>query len=483
MSLYQPKSTLKLTLYGFGFVSLPLIIALGYAGLYVDRLANQSQHAVYQAVQAITASRQLNDLVTTMERSGRQYLILQEEELLENVREAHETFEDTVRRLHRLPLDDAHRDHVDDMAEAEAAIFERIDTGADNPDIDQIELAQDFLDLNRLGQEVLAGSNRMVDREVREMQDTASTAQQLLFWLAIALGPLTVLSVTFFTTLIARPIRQLDRIIRRLGDGNFQQPVRLSGPQDVQYVGERLDWLRERLLELEEQKTRFLRHVSHELKTPLTAIREGGDLLGDTSVGELNREQQEIAHIITGNAHQLQRLIEDLLNFSTARDIAKSLELQRTRVAPLVNEVARNHKPAMLTKDLHLETRLQDLHMQVDAEKLRTIVDNLLSNAVKFSPTGGRIELSLVRDGGSVTLAVADEGPGIPEEERESVFDAFFQGSNRAEGYVKGSGLGLSIAREYAEAHGGSIDVQRPERGGTRIQVTLPLDTSRKTRT
>lgn len=478
--MYQPKSTLKLILYGFGFVSLPLIIALGYAGLYVDRLANQSQHAVYQAVQAITASRQLNDLVTTMERSGRQYLILEEEELFENVRDAHEDFEETVERLHRLPLDDAHRERVDDMAEAESEAFGRIEAGGESPDIDQIQLAQDFLELTRMGQEVLSGSNRMVDREVRTMQETASTAQRLLFWLAIALGPVTLLSVGFFTTLIARPIRQLDRIIRRLGDGDFQEPIRLSGPQDLQYVGERLDWLRERLLELEEQKTRFLRHVSHELKTPLTAIREGGDLLEDPSVGELNHEQREIAGIITGNAHQLQRLIEDLLNFSTARDTARSLDLQRTRLAHLVNEVARNHKPAILTKDLHLESQLQDLHMRVDAEKLRTIVDNLLSNAVKFSPTGGRIELTLAREGGDVVITVADQGPGIPDEEQDDVFDAFFQGRNRAEGYVKGSGLGLSIAREYAEAHGGRIRLETPTSGGTRIQVVLPLDASQK---
>ncbi|MDN3517080.1 ATP-binding protein [Aquisalimonas lutea] len=478
MSLYQPKSTLKLILYGFGFVSLPLIIALGYAGLYVDRLANQSQHAVYQAVQAITASRQLNDLLTTMERSGRQYLILEEEELLENVRSTHEQFQETIERLHRLPLDNAHRENVDDLAEAEAAIFERI-TASETSDVDQLALAQEFMSLTQISQEVLSGSNRMVDREVRTMRDTAATAQQLLFWLALALGPLTIISVGFFTTLIARPIRQLDHIIRRLGDGDFHKPIRVRGPQDLQYVGERLDWLRQRLLELEEQKTRFLRHVSHELKTPLTAIREGGDLLGDPSVGELNREQQEIAEIITGNTQQLQRLIDDLLNFSTARDTAESLELGRTRLAPLIEEVARNHKPAMLSKDLHLQTELQDLHLRADAEKLRTIVDNLLSNAVKFSPTGGRIHVSLAREGGQVALTVTDDGPGIPLEEHEAVFDAFFQGRTRAEGYVKGSGLGLSIAREYAEAHGGRIRLQPGETSGTTIRVEIPLDAQR----
>lgn len=475
MSLYQPKSTLKLILYGFGFVSLPLIIALGYAGLYVDRLANQSQHAVYQAVQAITASRQLIDLVTTMERSGRQYLILEEPEFLETVEDAHEEFHETAQRLHRLPLDDEHRGRVDDLIDAEQSIYEQI-SGYDGGETDQIALAREFMGLTQLGQDVLSGSNRMVDREVRTMQETATRAQQLLFWLAVALGPLTILSVGFFTTLIARPIRQLDRIIRRMGTGDFQQPIRVAGPQDLQYVGERLDWLRQRLLDLEEQKTRFLRHVSHELKTPLTAIREGADLLEDRSVGQLNAEQQEIARILASNTHQLQHLIEDLLNFSTARDNAMAMDIKRTRLAPLIKEVARNHKPAMLSKDLQLETKLQDIHVRADAEKLRTIVDNLLSNAVKFSPTGGHIRIGLARDGDGVALTVADEGPGIEADEQDAVFDAFFQGSIRAEGYVKGSGLGLSIAKDYAEAHGGSINLESPGQAGTRIRVELPLN-------
>ncbi|WP_290652083.1 ATP-binding protein [Aquisalimonas sp.] len=480
MSLYQPKSILKLTLYGFGFVSLPLIMALGYAWLNVDRLANQSQHAVYQAVQAITASRQLIDLITTIERSGRQYRILEEQEFLESVEDAHEEFQETVERLHRLPLDDEHRDLVDDFVDAEEAIVARIAANTP-PGPEQIELTHAFMALNQLGQEVLSGSNRMVDREVVTMQDTAARAQQVLFWLAIALAPLTFVSVAIFTTLITRPVRQLDRIIRRLGDGDFQHPVHVSGPQDLQYVGERLEWLRQRLLELEEQKARFLRHVSHELKTPLTAIREGADLLKERSVGELNEEQQDIARILASNTQQLQRLIEDLLNFSMATDTATRLDINRTRLAPLIDEVARNHKPAMLSKDLRLETRLQDLHVQADPEKLRTIVDNLLSNAVKFSPTGGRIRVVLVREGEHVILSVSDQGPGIAAGEQEAVFDAFFQGSIRARGYVKGSGLGLSIAKDYTQAHGGRIQVDTPEGRGTRIRVELPLKANHTT--
>ncbi|MEX0730612.1 MAG: ATP-binding protein [Aquisalimonadaceae bacterium] len=475
MTLYQPKSLLKLVLYGFGFVSLPLILALGYAAVHVDRVAHQSQYAVYQAVQAISNSRQLIDLLTSMERTGRQYLILGDDTLIEAYTDLHEQFRDAAQRLHRLPLDDDQRDQVDNLMVAERALFQNLTEG-DGADMDQLAMVTTFQDLNGLAQQVLSGSNRMVDREVQVMQETASAAQRLLFWLAVSVPPLTILSAGVFAVLISRPVRQLDRAIRRLGDGHFTHPVKVTGPQDLQHLGNRLDWMRQRLQDLEEQKSRFLRHMSHELKTPLTAIREGAELLQDNAVGPLNVEQQEVAAILQSNAMSLQRLIEDLLNFGTSRGgNSGMLRLNHVRLIPVMDAVTRNHKPALLAKDVTLETWLHDLHLMADEEKLRTIIDNLLSNAIKFSPENSRVLLIAERRGDNVVIEVADEGPGIAAEDRDSVFDAFYQGRNKASGYVKGSGLGLSIAREYVEAHGGRIEVDGSESPGTRLRVTLPL--------
>ncbi|MCC5809214.1 MAG: histidine kinase [Ectothiorhodospiraceae bacterium] len=474
MSLYQPKSLLKLVLYGFGFASLPLILVLGYAALNVDRLAHQSQHAVYQAVQAITNSRQLIDLLTTMERTGRQYLVLQDDGLLEAFEDANEEFRATAQRLHRLPLDDSHRDKVDELTSAKQSIAERIRAGG--PEADQVQVAADFLELNALAQDVLAGSSRMVDREVSVMQETAAGARTLLFWLALAVLPLTLISVGVFTTLISRPVRQLDRAIRRLGDGQFEQPVEVSGPEDLQYLGIRLNWLRQRLMDLEEQKGRFLRHMSHELKTPLTAIREGAELLQDHSVGELSAEQQEVADILRHNTVALQRLIEDLLSFSTARGDGPQLAAGHVRLRQVIGRVARNHKPTLMAREIRLVADVHDIHLIADADKLGTIVDNLLSNAIKFSPRGGKIIIRGRREGDQVMLEVTDQGPGIPPDEQAAVFDAFFQGKRQAQGYVKGSGLGLSIAKEYVEAHGGVISVDPRYRQGTRIRLRLPQE-------
>jgi two-component system sensor histidine kinase GlrK len=233
--------------------------------------------------------------------------------------------------------------------------------------------------------------------------------------------------------------------------------------------------LRTRLLELEEQKIQFLRHVSHELKTPLTAVREGAELLAEEVLGPLNEHQAEVAHILQHNTLRLQKLIEDLLAFNRQPE-ARGLALARKDV-PLdrvVNEVLADYKLALRTKRIRIEAALEPVTLAGDADKLRTIVDNLLSNAIKYSPRSGVIRLSLARQAEEVTLEVQDQGPGIREADRGQVFDAFFQGELQPSGPVKGTGLGLAIVRDCVLAHGGKITIVDGPESGAHLRVSLP---------
>ncbi|MGH8746972.1 MAG: sensor histidine kinase, partial [Burkholderiales bacterium] len=250
-------------------------------------------------------------------------------------------------------------------------------------------------------------------------------------------------------------------------------PIRVRGPEDLQYLGEQLDWLRRRLTELEAQKNRFLRNVSHELKTPLTALREGAELLNDQVAGPLAPPQQQVVAIMRDNSLKLQRLIEGLLDYQHALHAAASLDLQPVELDAVVRDAARAHQLAARAKRQRVALDLKPVVVRADREKLRSIVDNLLGNAVKFTPQGGSISVVAREEGGMATLEVIDSGPGVPIEERESVFDSFFRGRAKASGRVEGSGLGLAIVREFVEAHGGRIAVVEGGRGG-HFRVTLP---------
>jgi two-component system sensor histidine kinase GlrK len=252
--------------------------------------------------------------------------------------------------------------------------------------------------------------------------------------------------------------------------------VVVKGPRDLEQLGERLDWLRNRLLELEQEKTKFLQHISHELKTPLTAIREGAELLNERVVGELNEQQREITSILKDSSIQLQKLIEDLLNFSMVRTKTSTLFSKRVDLKSLIEEVLEGHKVAMLFRKLDLRRVLQSVNVNGDGEKLRILIDNLVSNAVKYSPNNSPLWVMLSKRGNNAIIEVADSGPGIPDAEHERVFEAFFQGAPASKSHVRGTGLGLSIAREYAQAHGGDITVVKSKNVGACFRVCLPLE-------
>ena len=276
--------------------------------------------------------------------------------------------------------------------------------------------------------------------------------------------------------LIARPIRQIDDAIRTMGQGELSRAVTVTGPQDLRYLGEQLDWMRRRLLEVEEQKTRFLRHVSHELKTPLTAIREGADLLAEGVVGELTVKQRQIANILHGSSIQLQKRIEDLLNYSALQTEKFALVKHPVALGRILDAVLQEHNLAVINKDLRVDLVCPDLMLVCDEQKVSVIVDNLLSNAVKFSPPASRICIKATQNGEWAQLDVTDAGPGVDEADRNKVFDPFYQGRRAPESHVKGTGLGLSIAREYARAHGGNIELVEQAETGAHFRLTLPIN-------
>jgi len=295
----------------------------------------------------------------------------------------------------------------------------------------------------------------------------------MLLWLSFAMIPTAIIFSGVFTILLNRPIKQIDHAIRLLGDGKFSSPVSVTGPHNLEYLGQSLDWLRGRLLDVENQKIKFIRHVSHELKTPLTALREGTELLADEVVGGLKEEQREVVQILRQNGIRLQSLIEDLLNFNSAASQPVLHMVNSVRLDNVIHRVADDHKLTIVAKNIRLDTKLTPCVVEGDDEKLRVIVDNLLSNAIKYSPQGGKITIGLRQDQSQAILDVFDAGPGIRPDEGSKIFDTFYQGGPPAEGHVKGSGLGLSIAREHVLAHHGVI---KPlfDSLGAHLQVVLP---------
>jgi two-component system sensor histidine kinase GlrK len=276
------------------------------------------------------------------------------------------------------------------------------------------------------------------------------------------------------TFLVAQPIRRMDAAIRRLGEGYYADPISIDGPGDLRTLGERLDWLRAQLFELDVEKQRFLRHVSHELKTPLTAIREGSELLSDEIGGPLTAQQREIAGILRENSLRLQKMIENLLHYTAVQYKKPQLKIEKVELGALMDEVLENYALTLKSKQIQILREFQPAHMRGDQEKLRTVMDNLISNAVKYTPLNGSIRISIQQEEQSGVIEVHDGGPGVMAADRAKLFDPFYRGDGMYDSLVSGSGLGLSIAKEYVEAHGGEI-LLLPSEQGAHFRVRLPM--------
>ena len=238
-------------------------------------------------------------------------------------------------------------------------------------------------------------------------------------------------------------------------------------------LGRRLEWLRLRLKELDEDKARFLRYTSHELKTPLSALREGVALLEDGVAGPMTPDQREIARILGHNTATLQNQIEALLRFNAAAFEARRLNRGDTDLRALLHQLVEEQRLQWQARRLTIELEGEAPVLAVDAEKLAAALGNLLSNSIRFSPIDGTLFITLSAQPGKVRIDVRDQGPGVAVADRERIFEPFFRGEVQPDDAVRGTGIGLSIVREYIQAHGGRVDLL-PDGPGAHFRIELP---------
>jgi two-component system, NtrC family, sensor histidine kinase GlrK len=461
-------------LIGFTIVAAPLLFAIVNAAVQMNRLSNRSEQLVVHGIQSTRNNQRMFEEIGALEHTARLYQIIGNADLVESYARHNDRLVTTLNDLLTLPLDAETRDETNALL-AEAGRLLHVLKSSSANSAQMADLVNSFARISELASKVSNRISAQTDTELSSMQLAAQQAQQNLFWRTLLLVPMTLVVVGIFTYVFGRPIRAIDRAISELGRGTFSRPIVIRGPTDLQRLAKQLEWLRLRLLELAQEKNRFLRHMSHELKTPLANIREGTELLMDGAVGELQSAQREVTAILRDNGMKLQRLIENLLSFSAWQAKSVGLEITEFKLRPLIKSVLENQQLTLVAHRVRLDVQVEDLTPRADRAKLRLILDNLLSNAIKFTPRGGTIGIHAQREREQLLLEVTDSGPGIPAEERNRIFEAFYQGKAPQGGHVKGTGIGLSVVTEFVAAHGGSVEILEAKFGGAQFRVRLPL--------
>jgi signal transduction histidine kinase len=307
-----------------------------------------------------------------------------------------------------------------------------------------------------------------------------------LTWFGLGL---LVVGATLTALLVFRPahkrLRDLEQAAHALGEGRTDVRANEKGGDEVTSLARTfnrmavdLDTRAKQLAASDRVRRQLLADVSHELMTPLSAIRGYVETLGMSDVPLDAPTRQRYLGIVEEETHKLEAIIGDLLDLARLEGGGDTLKIEAVAVEDLFSRVADRHQPSLRERDIALEVRIENDTPRIrgDAARLEQALQNVAANAIRHTPSGGRITLLASRDGDSVCIRVRDTGPGIPPEHLPRVFDRFYKVdvSRAGTAVPSGSGLGLSIVRAIIERHGGSVLAANAPEGGASFELRLP---------
>lgn len=455
----QPRSLQQLILIGFIVVIAPLCLLLVKTTLAISQQTKQLSNYASESAHSSRDAEQLNQLSHELYRSARQYQILADSSLLQRQQQLLDQYQRT------LTLQNFRAEQT----QLSAPLFQQLNQLAETP-TDTVLLQR----LQQMTQTFNQQQQQLQQHALAALSKQAKDARQQLQQLSVGLVSLSCLLMLLLSRAISRPVSALAKQIRALGMGERTPEKTLSGPRELQTLGTELNWLGEQLEHLEQEKQRFLRHMSHELKTPLTTLREGADLLAEGVTGQLNHEQQEIAELLQQQSRELQQLISQLLDYNRLSQ-QTVLQQQQLPLMPLIHDSLAPFRLQLQQKAINLQLPEQTIECFSCAEMLKRILSNLISNATLYGSTQGWLKIEIGQQDDHLWLDISNKGPEIPSQDVPRLFEPFYQGENRRSGPVKGSGIGLSIAHDAALALNASLSLHHNQDNIVTFRLQLPL--------
>ena len=297
------------------------------------------------------------------------------------------------------------------------------------------------------------------------------------FGLALTVGLIAAYSLT---RTIHRPVRALRAATEALSRGEFDRRIDVPNRDELGDLARAFNEMAARLQELDELKSGFISMVSHDLKTPLTSMKEAVEMLSEGVGGDLTVRQRRLLTIASESLDRLGRYVQGILDVFRFEAGRIHLVLEPLALTEVVREQIDLAEARCQEAGLNLRTELdRDLPpLEGDRFRLAQIIANLLDNAIKFTPRGGRIMMRTGvqpwKDDLGLILEVTDSGPGIAPRDLRHIFDKFFQAPSSSRPKVGGAGLGLAIVRSLVEAHHGKVTVESALGRGTTFKVQFP---------
>ena len=467
---------------GFVIAVIPLFLAVMYAAFGMRETSALGRTINSQVFEQTKAIRLVLQKTADIERKARLFVLLSDPALRQpyeqqSYESTRASFKQALSALLKLHVDNKIALLVNELSEKENLIYQQIISSASENNL-KLPVDEAFQGLRESSSSLSREFESYVDHEFNELRSQSESLEQGLLIKGAVLLVISFMFIAILLAVLSRSMRQLNTCILRLGSGELEEPIDITGPSDLRYLGNRLEWLRTHLMELEVSKQQFMHNVAREIDLPLESIREGAELLANEAGDEPNSARQDIARLLCSNADKLKTVSEELVRYSQINLKQEKNRKETVDMKYLLESVIEDFQIRLQTKSISLKKLVRPVEISGIHDQLRSIIEQLMSNAVKYSPTGGEIRIMLRDSGTQLELEVEDEGPGIEPNERSHVFEPFFRGKTaQSEDNIEGSGLGLAIVREYVINHQGKVDIidSRQDQHGARIRVQIPL--------
>jgi signal transduction histidine kinase len=463
--------------------SLVIVVLAGVGVLSlraIGRLVSVNREITTETVPALRLTTGLRDAMLSLARLEARFTVLRDARYAALWREAADHAEQDLLRLHGLVRTEREAAHVG----AAAAAFVKYRTAVLD---DQARLAREpaqgmvsdstkarvFAERAEQALEDLGESmrERMLEAQAEAARLEQRTWTGVIVSFAAALAA-ALLGTGFIAVRMTRSLRRLSEATAAVAAGSFREPIVTSARDELGQLAASFNAMAAQLRRLDDTKEEFFATLSHELRSPLTSVREAAQLLGDEVAGPLTQKQARLVQIVQDSVNRLLRLVNQMLEMSRLRAGALPLSRATFDLGRLVTRALEELRPQAEEARVALEREqpATPIMFDGDEERLLQVVVNLVGNAIRFTPARGRVTVRLVDAGPEIELQVEDTGVGIPASALPHVFESYRQ-AHRDRG---GTGLGLAIVRGIAQAHGGRVTVESHEGKGSRFTVLLP---------
>jgi len=296
---------------------------------------------------------------------------------------------------------------------------------------------------------------------------------QYILWGCLIGGGVALAITLILSRRILSPIKALTEAAKRLGQGDFSQKIELKDKGEIGELSRAFNLMANDLERAEQLRRNMVADVAHELRTPLSNIRGYLEAVNDGVI----KTDASALRSLNEETTRLSRLIDELQELSLAESGELKLIRQDEDISRLISQTVSAVRAQAASKDVSFSINLvHDLPpVNVDSQRIAQVLHNLLDNAISHTAQGGSITVSAAQQDNWLEIAVTDTGEGIPEEDLPNIFERFYRVDKSRARATGGSGLGLTIAKRFVEAHGGRIEARSELGKGSRFAFTLPI--------